>query len=65
MINFSGSPTLINCGFTVNSGEKWGGAVCNLTASLTITNCTFTCNSATGKPAADSLPAVYGSGGGT
>ena len=42
------SPTLINCMFSGNSAQYWGGAIShrNNSSSSTLTNCTFSANSA-------------------
>ncbi len=46
MCNDSGSPTVTNCTFSVNSAG-WGGGMRNYRGSPTVTGCTFEGNSAT------------------
>jgi parallel beta-helix repeat protein/predicted outer membrane repeat protein len=47
MYNFSSNSTLIDCTFTENSSDEWGGAggMRNNKSSVIVTNCMFTYNS--------------------
>ncbi len=44
MINYSGSPTLINCIFTCNSASQIGGGLYNSDSSPILISCTFSKN---------------------
>ena len=44
MINYAGSPTVINCTFTHNWTDFDGGGMCNYDSSPTLINCTFSAN---------------------
>jgi hypothetical protein len=49
MFNRSGSPRVLNCTFTLNMAEVYGGGMCNIyNSSPTLINCVFIRNSATG-----------------
>jgi len=46
MYNDSGSPTVTNCTFSINSAFDLGGGMSNVSSSPTLTDCTFSENSA-------------------
>ncbi|MHC4743438.1 MAG: choice-of-anchor Q domain-containing protein [Planctomycetota bacterium] len=46
MVNYDGSPTVINCTFTHNWTDYDGAGMCNDGGSPTVVNCTFSANAA-------------------
>lgn len=46
MYNKNGNPSIINCTFTGNRADRWGGGMCNESGSPTLSHCIFSHNSA-------------------
>jgi len=44
MLNYQGSPTVLNCTFRENAANIHGGGMCNLQGSPTLNNCIFSGN---------------------